>query len=1048
MLRWKRIIKFVRRRLYKSGKRFSKRSGYVGLALLIAFSGVGIDIIFFKPHKVGATTFTTSGTWTVPTGQNSAVFEAWGGGASGNGSSTTGTGGGGGPGGQYAKTTINVTPGDIYTVTVSPTASGSSGFGSPGGDSSVTNPSSVVIVRAKGGPAFLSGSDTDYATTASGIGDIVYRGGKGGPGSSTSAVTGGGGGGGGSTGAGGDTSGTAGGTGTASNGGNGGAAGSNANGSPGLNYGGGGGGASKTGGGNKIGGDGAQGLVVITPSTSVESKKIRQEINILDGTLAVSSTSGSIVQLDTTKYYGTVSYYFEVVTAAASASTDSVTLTRSGTATNDSTISLAGTGAGVRVRSAAFTPPSGQTSYSVITGANHSIKAARIIVIQDGLIKVDSSESQIEIGDQETGKTNTAAAALTNPKYWHYTAANWDAQRLFYAEVTKAQSGTNFTTTFMLQQDDGAFGTWTDVATIVNADPNIAASRFRVSFTPIDGRNYRISAAESASNAGKNYSIYNAKIIVDQLKPTWSAIGSSLNIGAAAISAFTSSTIAYVNATSQTLGTYSFNGSSWSLVGTALSVPMTASHVGITTLSSTQIAYIDDGNQQLRTYSWNGSTWSQVGSSFSLPNVYSIATLSSTRVAGYDNVGGDVKAYDWNGSTWSQTGSAFFDNAAVIVGLDSSTIALLDTTFAEFESLTFDGTNWTRSSAIATVGVAGDNVSIAALSSAKVVIYTQSDTTLGVYDYDGSCWTKEPITDYHPTTSAFPLTALSSTRIAQFASSAALQAYDLDTTDSMTINNLESQYLLLNTSNTGTGLQTTPTLWDSSEWAGVFNAYKHAFDSNNASNSAKLQDIDNANTDVPNSTVTGINQVMSSGLSLPASGHQIDTDVVTSTGAIAASKIIVLVSIYTTNNSSPSAPTLITPSSGTTGVSVTPSFTLRTTDADSDYLQYRIYLYQSDCSTALSGSPFDMSGLGWSGMDANSNTAYAGSSALTSSTIATYAYSGTLVIGATYCWKADAIDPGGSNVYGSASATQLFSTVSGAVKINGGVNIRGGSTVQ
>jgi len=130
---------------------------------------------------------------------------------------------------------------------------------------------------------------------------------------------------------------------------------------------------------------------------------------------------------------------------------------------------------------------------------------------------------------------------------------------------------------------------------------------------------------------------------------------------------------------------------------------------------------------------------------------------------------------------------------------------------------------------------------------------------------------------------------------------------------------------------------------------------------------------------------------------------------------------------FTTNNV-PAAPTLNTPSSGATGVSVSPSFTLRTTDAESDYLQYKIILYQSDCSTVVATADQTSSQTGWSGQDQQTSTAYTGSSTITSSTIATYTYTGTLSAGTTYCWQAQAIDPGGSNTFGSFSATQSFTT--------------------
>jgi hypothetical protein len=132
---------------------------------------------------------------------------------------------------------------------------------------------------------------------------------------------------------------------------------------------------------------------------------------------------------------------------------------------------------------------------------------------------------------------------------------------------------------------------------------------------------------------------------------------------------------------------------------------------------------------------------------------------------------------------------------------------------------------------------------------------------------------------------------------------------------------------------------------------------------------------------------------------------------------------------YGATNQAPSAPTLIAPSSGATNVSTSPVLRLRTADTDNDYLRYRIYLYQSNCTTAVGTSPFNQNTdqTGWSGQDANVSSAYVGSATLTSSTIATFT-GAHLSSSTTYCWKADAIDPGGTNTYGSSSATQTFTT--------------------
>ena len=149
-----------------------------------------------------------------------------------------------------------------------------------------------------------------------------------------------------------------------------------------------------------------------------------------------------------------------------------------------------------------------------------------------------------------------------------------------------------------------------------------------------------------------------------------------------------------------------------------------------------------------------------------------------------------------------------------------------------------------------------------------------------------------------------------------------------------------------------------------------------------------------------------------------------------------------------TPNNSPAAPTLSTPASSATNVILAPQFTLKTTDVEGDYVRYRITIYQSDCSTVVATADENTSQTGWSGQDASSSTAYAASSSIGGSTMATYTYTGRLATSTTYCWKADAIDPGGSNAFGSATATQSFTTVGGEVDIQGGTTILGGTTVQ
>lgn len=219
---------------------------------------------------------TASGTWTCPTGIDEIKVQAWGGGGGGSTYTTPiVAGGGAGGGGAYSlKSGIAVTPATGYTATV-----GTGGTaGNNGNDSGFADNSQIL---AKGGTGVANNTSAGGAggTTAASVGDTKYAGGNGGNGGASSSViaSGGGGGGAGTTGAGGNggngsvgTPGTAG-TGTALFGGTGGVgvynAGGNVNGNPGTGIGSGGSGSYRYITGSPTGGTGANGLLIITPTS-------------------------------------------------------------------------------------------------------------------------------------------------------------------------------------------------------------------------------------------------------------------------------------------------------------------------------------------------------------------------------------------------------------------------------------------------------------------------------------------------------------------------------------------------------------------------------------------------------------------------------------------------------------------------------------------------------------------------------------------------------------------------------------------------------------
>jgi hypothetical protein len=174
-------------------------------------------------------------------------------------------------------------------------------------------------------------------------------------------------------------------------------------------------------------------------------------------------------------------------------------------------------------------------------------------------------------------------------------------------------------------------------------------------------------------------------------------------------------------------------------VGSGLSV--TSVNPAIAALNSTDIAWFDSTADALRTYRFNGSTWSQVGSSLSIAGVSgvtAITAMSSTRVALSDDGTDTMQAYDWNGSTWSAVGSSVAldpNNVIYITALNSTDVLCNDRGFG-MRRYRFDGSSW---SDIIVTAAGGPSTAMSVLSSATFAVSSKQNTTMGVeiYAWDG-----------------------------------------------------------------------------------------------------------------------------------------------------------------------------------------------------------------------------------------------------------------------------------------------------------------------
>ena len=744
--------------------------------------------------------------------------------------------------------------------------------------------------------------------------------------------------------------------------------------------------------------------------SSAASSTIRQEINILDKTYTANNASIStneIVRLDTGSYSGTLQYYFEAVGSATAGSSGSLRLRRVGTTTDDATFTISNFGTSVtRYRSTAFTPPAGATEYFVYADAGGSgktvtVKSARIIITQTS-DPLTATETQIEIGNNETGKSNTSASELSNPKYWKYNSANWDPSPSFYAETTYSKSSTG-----------GAAYIQSKSATLSGNN----AISVTYDSTPTSGNLLVAFVATSSSTA-----------------PTisgWTGLTTSSTGGATSRSVRILYKIS--NGTETTVTTNSIN---------TLKFIAVSEYSGIDTTTP-----VDVENSNLTP---TGTT------------THTSPTISPTNNNGlviFGSFAGSGSALTWTNHQVNSSATGVTERQEVTSGNYATQLS---------DKLSQSSGNVTGSADINTAGTGATAIAVF-----KAVNTSEPTVTVKLQQDDGTFanWTdvtSGTIVSGGTSTSASRVrtgTAFTPVdgrnyRVVSSISSSSGVTYGIYNAKIIAVGGsqtkFETQYLIANTGSFGgsTGLSDYDVRWDPSEWAGVTNTYYHEANGvSSGTGDVKIQSDPNGSpADVTNSSLTNVTETSrSSSLTMPVSATDLDTNV-TGTGTLNSSRIIVAVTV--SSNSIPAAPTLSSPSNTATGLSINPTFQMRTTDADNDYLKYKIEVCStSNCSVIVRTIDQTSSQTGWTGQDQQTSTAYTGNSVITNSTMASHSYQSPILNYSTqYWWRAYAIDPGGFNSFSSASSISTFTTkdqplATQGTRLRGGSQIRGGVNI-
>lgn len=144
--------------------------------------------------------FTSSGTWTVPSGVYSAEFLVVGAGGGGGGTTnsvaTRGSAGGGGGGGSVKLVTLPVSPGSSYTITIGAKGTGgTAGVAGVNGGFTEVLLSGTTLIRSYGGLGGYATNSADASVAPTIVSQWAGNGGNRGSGTTASIQAGGGGGG-------------------------------------------------------------------------------------------------------------------------------------------------------------------------------------------------------------------------------------------------------------------------------------------------------------------------------------------------------------------------------------------------------------------------------------------------------------------------------------------------------------------------------------------------------------------------------------------------------------------------------------------------------------------------------------------------------------------------------------------------------------------------------------------------------------------------------------------------------------------------------------
>jgi len=259
----------------------------------------------------------------------------------------------------------------------------------------------------------------------------------------------------------------------------------------------------------------------IDATVRASKPKLEQQINIIDQIFSTTSASDTptdnslgLVHWTSASYTDATVYFEAVILNTQTGALTTATLydnVGAGSAVAGAVVNTTSAGY-TRVRSGAISLTN-NTSYTVrikASGFTARIKAARLIVIQSGATKLTDTETQIEIGNNETS-TATSDTQLTDKKIYRYDSSKFTPTPTAYFEATLSNDTADQTTYASLYTDGSSCTTQVSGSEVTVVGTTWTRIRSG-SITLSSGTDYMVCVRVSANTA----KIANAKIILVQ----------------------------------------------------------------------------------------------------------------------------------------------------------------------------------------------------------------------------------------------------------------------------------------------------------------------------------------------------------------------------------------------------------------------------------------------------------------------------------------------------------------------------------------------------